>query len=184
MSIFAIVIVSTYLLSSCLTCETKNYTFELNNTGGGKLTIRFNNIMSKKDKEELSKEEEISADFAELSEKYIAGTEMEKSFPDAKVVEKKLFEENGKLNGIIVFEFTKIGNVKLYQYDKNSPYQYYLSSLSSETFSSTNGVQAPDYLPVVSWDKSLKKLTLSTKVQDADAETTTSLLANWNKSKK
>ncbi len=182
-TIFSVILVATYLLSSCLTCETKDYTFELNNTGGGKLSIKFNNIMSKKDKEDLSKTEEIAADFEELADKYIKSDEIEKTFPDAKMIEKKLYEENGKLNGIIVFEFTKISQVKLYQFDKMSPFQYYLSSLSSESFGSTNGVQAPDYLPVISWDKATKKLTLSTKVQEVDAETTSSLLASWKKSK-
>ncbi len=180
-SIFAVVLIATYLLSSCLTCETKDYTIELNNQGGGKLTIKFNNIMSKKDKEELSKDEEIKKDFEELTEKYMKGTEMEKSFADAKMVDKRLYKENGKLNGIIVFEFSNFSQVKLYQYDKNSPIQYYLSSLSSESFSSSNGKQAPDYIPIVSWDKSLKKLTLSTKVTEADEKTTTSLLSLWEK---
>jgi hypothetical protein len=59
-SVFAVVLIATYFLSSCLTCETKEYTVDLNNQGGGKLTIKFNNIMSKKDKEELSKDEEIT----------------------------------------------------------------------------------------------------------------------------
>jgi len=182
-SIFAVVLVATYLLSSCLTCETKDYTVELNNTGGGKFTIKFNNIMSKKDKEELSKDEEVAKDFEELTDKYMKGTEMEKSFADAKLIDKKLYMENGKLNGIIVFEFAALSEVKLYQYDKNSPFQYYLSSLSSESFSTTNGKQAPDYIPIVSWDKSLKKLTLTTKVTEPDEKTTTSLLTLWQTKK-
>ncbi len=183
-SIFAILIIATYFLSSCLTCETKDYTFELNGKGGGKFTIKYNNIMSKKDKEELSKEEEITKDFEELNEKYMAGTEVEKLFPEAKLVEKKLYSENGKLNGIIVFEFTSLPQVKLYQFDKNSPIQYYMSSLSSESFGTSNGVQAPDYFPVVSWSKDLKKLTLTTKVNEPSEESTTSLLTLWNKNKK
>ncbi len=180
-SVFAVVLIATYFLSSCLTCETKEYTVDLNNQGGGKLTIKFNNIMSKKDKEELSKDEEITKDFEELTEKYMSGTELEKSFADAKLVDKHLYKENGKLNGVIVFEFTALSQVKLYQYDKNSPIQYYLSSLSSESFSASNGKQAPDYIPIVSWDKSLKKLTLTTKVTEADEATTTSLLSKWEK---
>lgn len=183
-SIFAIVLIATYFLSSCLTCETKDYTIELNGKGGGKFSIKYNNIMSKKDKEEMTKEEEITKDFEELNEKYMAGTEVEKLFPDAKLIEKKLYKENGKLNGIVVFEFTALPQVKVYQYDKNSPYQYYLSSLSSESFSSSNGTQAPDFMPVVNWDKSAKKLMLTTKVTEASEESTTSLLSLWEKSKK
>jgi hypothetical protein len=182
--VFAVVLISSFLLSSCLTCETKDYSFELNNQGGGKFTIKFNNIMSKKDKEELTKDEETTKDFEELISKYIKETEMEKTFPDAKMVEKRLYAENGKLNGIVVFEFSKIDQVKLYQYDKNSPFQYYLSSLSSESFSATNGKQAPDYFPVINWDKSLKKLTLTTKVTEVSNESTTSLLSVWEKNKK
>ena len=183
LSVFAIVLIATYFLSSCLTCETKEYIFDLNANGGGKLTIKFNNIMSKKDKEEFSKEEKIAKDFEELTDKYMKGTEMEKTFADAKLIDKHLYKENGKLNGVIVFEFTALSQIKLYQYDKSSPFQYYLSSLSSETFSETNGKQAPDYMPVVSWDKSLKKLTLTTKVTEPNSETTTSLLAAWEKNK-
>jgi len=41
---------------------------------------------------------------------------------------------------------------------------YYLGSLSSETFSKSNGKQGPDYFPVVIWEKGEKVLTLSTKL--------------------
>lgn len=183
MAVIAVVMFVTFFMSSCLTCETKEYTFELNSNGGGKLSIKFNNIMSKKDKEDLTKEEEIAKDFEELTEKYMKGTEMEKTFADAKLVEKRLFMENGKLNGMVVFEFTALAQAKLYQFDKNSPYQYYMSTLSSETFSTTNGKQGPDYMPVISWDKTLKKLTMTTKVADTADESTTSLLSLWEKTK-
>ena len=171
-----------FLLSSCLTCEYKEYKFELSGKGKSKLTIKFVNIMSKYDSEEITKDEQITKDYEELTNTYIIGDEMEKKYPNAKLISKRLFEENNQLCGEAVYEFDDISQANIYQYDKKSPYMYYLGSLSSETFYKSNGKQGPDYFPAVVWDKSKKELTLTTKVNEQD-EKCTSLLYKW-KSKK
>jgi len=180
LSILAIAVLASFLLTSCLTCEKKEYSIEFTGKGAGKFTIKYLNIMSKKDKEDLTAEDEAKADYQEILEKYIGGDEVEKGFPDAKMVEKKLYEEDGKLCGKISFTFTDVSQVKVYKYDKDSPYQYYMSSLGSETYFSSNGSKSPDFFPVINWDKSAKVMNLTTTVNEPTKETT-SLLSYWKK---
>jgi len=175
-------IVSAILFTGCLTTEYKEYKFEFTGKGSGKLTIKYVNVMSKRDNEEITKKEEIDTDYAELLDKYVNGSEIENAYPNAKLVSKRLFEENYKLCGEVVFEFTDISQVNLYQYDKKSPLMYYLSSLSSEEFYQSNGKIGPDNMPVIFWDKGLKSLTLTTKVTEQNEETT-SMLDMWKRNK-
>lgn len=169
-------------LSSCLTCEYKEYKFDLTEKGKGRLTVKFVNIISKFDSEEMSKEEQMTKDYEELTTTYMTGDEMEKKFPNAKLVSKRLFEENNQLCGEVIYEFDDISKINIYQYDKKSPYMYSFSALSSEAFHKSNGKQGPEYFPVIIWDKDEKELKLTTKVNEPD-EKCSSLLTMW-KSKK
>jgi hypothetical protein len=172
-----------FLLSGCLTAEFKEYIFELTGKNSGKLTIRYVNIMSKSDSDEMTKEQELNKDYTELVEKYINGDELEKKYPNAKITGKRLFEQNGKLCGEVVLQFASLDQVQLYQHEGNGPVMFLLQSLSSETFNESNGVKGPEFLPVVFWDNKIKKLTLKTSIVAPD-EKTTSLLAKWKESKK
>ena len=62
-----------FLLTGCLTSEYKEYKFEFTGKNSGKLTIVYKNIMSLKDNEDLTKDEEIKKDFDELINNYIDG---------------------------------------------------------------------------------------------------------------
>lgn len=178
LKLFSIFILFAFTLSSCLTTQYKEYKFELTGKNSGMLTIKFVNIMSQKDDEKLTKKEEVEKDYQELVDKYIVGNELENSFPNARLVTKRLYEENSKLCGEIVFEFSDLSQVKLYKHDKKSPYMFYLSALSSEEFYNSNGKVGPDHMPIVFWDRKDDVLTLTTKVTDP-SEKTTGLLDMW-----
>ncbi len=180
LSVIIFAIVASFLLSSCLTCEKKEYTITLKGKTNGEFSIKYINIMSKKDKEDLTAEDEAKADYNELMDKYINADEVEKGFPGCKMTSKRLFEENGKLCGEIIFEFTDLAQVKIFQYNKKSPFQYYISALGSETYLSSNGNKAPDFFPVINWENKVKIMTLSTAVNEPNQETT-SLLSYWKK---
>lgn len=171
-------LVITFLLSSCLTCETKEYTFKFTGKNSGNLTIKYNNIMSKNDSKTLSNLEALNEDYEVLINKYIKGDEVEKAYPNAKIVSKRIFEENGKLCGEIVFEFVSIDQVLLFQINEKSPYMFQSFDSYSETITSTNGNVGPNYFNVVYWDSKMNTLMLKTSVDTPDA-TTTSLLAKW-----
>ncbi len=170
------VIISVLFLSGCLTCEKKEYTFELTGKDSGKLTIKFINIMSTMD-DTLDVSED---DFSSLLTDYYEGTEIENGFADATVVDKKLFEENGVLCGQIVLEFSDLAMGHLYQHHNKGPLMYCLScnSIDSEYFADSNGEYGGDVMPVVFWDSDLKTLTLTTSVTAPD-ETTISLLDKY-----
>jgi hypothetical protein len=169
-------IITVLFMSGCLTCEKKEYTFEFTGKDSGRLTIKYINLMSTKD-DSLDISDE---DFSSLLTDYYEGTEIENEFPDAVVVEKRLFEEDGVLCGEIVLEFADLAMGHLYQHKGKGPIMYCLScyAIDAEYFNESNGEYGGDVMPVVFWDPDLKKLTLSTSVTTPD-ETTVSLLDRY-----
>jgi hypothetical protein len=174
--IWIVLIVSVLFMSGCLTCEKKEYTFQFTGKESGLLTIKYINLISTMD-DTIDVSED---DFASLLNDYYEGTEIENGFPDATVVSKRMFEENGVLCGEIVLEFTNLAMGHLYQHNGKGPLMYCLScnAIDSEYFAESNGEYGGDVMPVVFWDPGLKTLTLSTDVTTPD-ETTVSLLGKY-----
>ncbi len=177
-----VVLVLAFVVSSCLTCETKEYKISFTGKNKGKLTIKYNNIMSKFDSEELTQQEELNKDYNELIDNYIKGDEATKAFPNAKLVSKRLFEENGKLCGEAVYEFEGLDQVKIFQPNDKCPYMYYISDLMTETYKNSNGTKGPDYFPAIYWDNTSKSLEFTTTVNEPD-DKTTSLYSKWKANK-
>jgi hypothetical protein len=183
-SFFGIAAISLlFLVSSCLTCETKEYTFALTGKGQGTLTIKYNNIFSKNNDEELTAREELEQDYEELINDYMKGDQLISSFPNAKLVSRRLFEENGKLNGEVVYQFSSIDQVHLFQTSSKGPYMYLLNTFSFETVQSTNGMMGPDYFTALYWANKLKVLTFKTSLDEMD-EVSTTLLPMWRSKNK
>lgn len=169
-------IITVLFMSGCLTCEKKEYTFKFTDKESGILTIKYVNLMSTMDDTVDISEE----DFTSLMADYYEGTEIENEFPEATVVSKRLFEENGVLCGEIVLEFTNLAMGHLYQHNGKGPLMYCLScfAIDSEYYSESNGEYGGDVMPVVFWDSDLKDLNLTTDVTIPD-ETTVSLLDRY-----
>jgi hypothetical protein len=175
-SLFILVLgIVSFILSGCLTCEKKEYSFELTGKNSGKLTIRFINIMSVMDDST-----DISADdFEELINTYVYGDQLESDYPDAINIQKNLYEENGMLCAEVTMEFNDLASVKLFQYDKESPYMLALANaLDTESYYESNGTFGGENMPVVFWPIDLKILTLQTQVTPPN-ETTVSLLDQY-----
>jgi len=168
------------LVSSCLTVGKKEYTFTLTGKNSGTLTMKFINIMSiKDDSTDVSNE-----DFEELLTSYLNGDQIEKDYPTATNIQKKLFEENGQLCAIVSMDFPDLATARLYQRDKKSPYMLCIkSALDSESYLDSNGEYGGEIMPVVFWEPKLTKLTLSTEVTQSE-ENTVSLLGKYRKWKK
>src|ERR1700741_4241949 len=175
----AFVIACVFILSSCLYVEKKQYTFELTGESSGKLTIKYINIFSKLDADTL----DISAkDYDELVNDYLEGTKLEKDYPGARNFKKRIFEENGVLCGEVTMEFENLDVVKLFKYDKASPIMYYYKTSGDEKYLESNG-KITNSMPVVFWDKGMKKLVLTTK-QDDFSDKSVSLVEEYKKRKK
>lgn len=174
------VIITVLFLSGCLTCEKKEYTFEFTGKDSGRLTIKFINVMSTMDDSVDISEE----DFNSLITDYYQGTELENGFPEATLVSKRLFEENGVLCGEIIFDFAGMAAGHLYQHKDKGPIMYCLScySIDSEYYNESNGEYGGEVMPVVFWDQGLKTLTLTTDVTYPD-ETTVGLLDRYKELK-
>ncbi|HNS17428.1 MAG TPA: hypothetical protein PKI34_06375 [Bacteroidales bacterium] len=169
-----------FTLSGCLTVEQKEYTFELTGTNSGKLTIKYINIMSVMDDTlDVSGE-----DFEGLLTNYLYGETIETDYPDAVLVDKQLFVENGVLCGKLVMEFNDLSAVKLFRYKSAGPFMLNIGSfLDTETFIASNGDFGGDAMPVVFWPEGLSLMTVTTGVTQPD-ETTVSLAGDYEAWKK
>lgn len=161
--------------SSCLTVESKEYTYELTDNYSGKLTIKYVNIYSIMD----DGNDVSAADFKELVDKYLQGNQIMEEFPTATNIKTRLFEENGYLCGEVTLDFTDLNSARLYQFDKTSPIMMNISTaFDSESYTSSNGVYGNEHMPVVFWPSDSKKLTVITSISKPD-ETSVNLLNEY-----
>ena len=179
LTILFILLITSSIFTGCLTIEKKEYSFEMTGKNSGKLTIKYVNIMSS----EGDSLQAVNADFDELTSSYMMGDKLQNDYPNTTNIQKRLFEENGVLCGEVTMSFPNLAAVKLYQYDTKSPFMLSLGFLDSETFAESNGKHGGDVMPIVFWDKKLKKLTLATNVTKP-SEKTLSLLEKYNRWKK
>ncbi len=164
-------------LTSCLTVEKKEYTFELGNDNSGTLTIKYINILCVMDNGVNVSE----ADFKELVEVYLEGDQLDQDYPAAEDIKTRLFEENGQLCGEVKMKFNDLNSARLYQYDRNSPIMMNISTnLDSETYISTNGEYGNEHMPVVFWKSGTKKLVVTTQVTAPD-ENSVNLVDEYRK---
>lgn len=149
------------VLTGCLTVESKEYRIRINPDLSGEATIRFVNILS-----ESEDTLDITADdFQQLSQFYLEGTQLEKENPGFKNVRKRLYEQNGVLMGEVSFSFDSISAVRIFRFDRSSPFMYFVGSpLSAEQLVETNGIRGPDWMPVVFWNHEDTEFYVKTKV--------------------
>jgi hypothetical protein len=152
---------SSILLSGCLTVGEKEYRIHLSNANSGTAVIRFIDIGSEtEDTTDASFE-----DFHHLIESYLEGDHFETENPGFRNATKSLYEENGVLSGQIRFEFDSLDVVRLYRFDDESPYMYYVGSeLLSEELVETNGQYGGARMPVIFWPKETKDFMIRTRI--------------------
>ena len=167
--------VAILFISGCLTCEKKEFTFKLTGPNSGSLTIKYYNLMSTMDDTVDISEE----DFMDLVNNYYVGSNIENDFPETRMVDKRLFEEDGVLCGEIVLEFDSLSMARLYRFKDEGPFMYCVScGGETEAFEYSDGEYGGDIMPVVFWDRKQKELHLTTRVTEPD-ETTISLLDHY-----
>ncbi len=149
------------LLPGCLTVESKEYRIRLRTDHSGEATITFLNIMSESD-DTLDTSQE---DFEHLIDFYLQGTDLEKQNPGFRNVKKRLYEENGVLNGELTLTFDSLAALRLFKFDKDSPYMYFVGSpLSTEQFVESNGTFGREWMPVVFWESDARDLYVKTRI--------------------
>ncbi len=171
--------VSILILSSCLGVETKEYEYTFKTEHSGTGVITFTNIMSKKD----SDKDVSMKDFAEVITDYYEGDRLERDMPGIRNVKKELFEKNGVLCGKITFDFDSLESIKVFSYDKNSPYMININRLNSEEYVSSNGTYGGADMPICFVDKAKKKIIMKTSMTKPD-ESTIGLVEDYRMWKK
>ena len=159
-------------IAGCLTVKEKEYTIRLTTGQSGEATIRFVDIGSASDDSADVTEE----DFKHLIDFYINGTGIEEENPGLRNVRKRLFEDNGVLCGELAFEFDSLSAVRLFRYDKDSPFMYYVGpEVFSEQLVETNGALGGEQMPVIFWPKKTREFAIRTRIL-SDASYRKSLL--------
>ncbi len=165
-------------LTGCLTVEKKKYEIKIKKDGSGTMKITYINIFSQVSEDD-SVDEVLSEDFSELLTDYVYGDKLEQDFPNAELVDKKLFEKNGQLWGEVVYKFDNYKEIGLYKYNDQCPYMFKFSG--DEEYDWSNGSYDED-INLVIWEPKSKKLKLTTTVSEPD-EDDISLLDMWKKNK-
>ncbi len=157
------------LLGGCLIVEGKDYRFKLNPDGSGSASITFHNIMSAEDESA----DASAKDYTELITRYLKGNEFEQDHPGYRNVKKRLYEEDGVLNGEVTFEFDSYEEVGLYRFENKGIWMYYTNpgGFNYEQYHSTNGTYGGDSMPVIFWSEGTKEFTVITKFESTERKT-------------
>ena len=161
----------------CLTTEAKEYRFTVKPDGSGEGLIKFTNIRSSDDDER-----DVSfKDFGELVTDYLEGSSFEDSNPNYKVTGKRLFEEDGVLNGEVTFTFASLADAGFYiTADCDCAPVLYPTGSIEGTLAETNGTNLNETInvPLLSWSADSKEYYFRSTVTD-DTSGTRSLLSHW-----
>jgi hypothetical protein len=166
----------TLVLTGCLTCETKEYIFQLKTNNSGRLTIRYINIFSSL----VDSAGELNSDYAELVDLWLQGEKIERDFPQATRFKKRLYEEQGVLCGEITMEFDDLSKVRLYRHQNQGAFMFNMASVNDdgENFSQTNGKFGGDLMPVIFWPETSRTLKFTTRIAAPDSSSV-SMLDRW-----
>ncbi len=180
-SVFLFFLFLILIVSSCLTCEKKEYVFQLTGPNSGKLTIRYINIFANS----IDSTGELKVDYDELMGMWLNGEKIERDFPKVTDVKKRLFEQDGQLCGEVSMEFKDLSAVRLYRYHHNGPFMFSLNAVpdDGENFLQSNGDYGGEHMPVIFWPDDSRTLRFSTYIAKPDSSTV-SMLSYWKAGKK
>ena len=179
----SLVLLLSLLLAGCLTPEFKQYYFKVEADGSGVGYIEFINLLS----DEKEDESRILTDFNMLINDYLRGTEFEDKNRNYEVIEKKLYEKNGALNGIVHFKFDDYQTIGFYHYqdDANSLIFYYCDELMEKPVEANGQFPRGDD-PIIYWPAGSTEFSFKTVVTE-DTSVSSSLLELfhvWEKTNK
>lgn len=156
----------------CLSFESKEYYWSIEEDGSGSGKIVWRNIYSSGNEEESMADE----DFVSLINDYLEGESLEDENAAFKNVKKRLFVEDGVLCGEMTFDFGKYDDAGFYRYKGEGPYMYMLA-ITDETFYKSNGDWGGEDFQVVFWPDNVTEFTLVTTYGDPEEEGAEDLMA-------
>jgi len=141
------------IATACPKVEKKVYSFDLKAKTG---QLSFENIVT-------DSPETGNNDFMDIVNKVIRGSKLEEEHPGWNITEKKLYENEGHLDGKMSFRFTDPSAAGLYKHDKKSPYIWCASRDEEETIVSTNGMLIVELPGCVAWDRKTTQLSVTVR---------------------
>lgn len=161
------VVIMSLATSGCLTAERKEITFWVKPDGSGSGRILFRDIVSvPEDTNDAS-----VTDYTELVDNYLKGRKFEEYYPQYTNFKKRLFEQNGKLNGEVTFDFGHYEDVGLYRYLDRGPWMYHVgmqSEFGVERYDTSNGSMGGQMMPVVFWPENTTEFRISSRFERSD----------------
>lgn len=176
-ALFVVGIVAFFLLlQSCLTCERKDYSYQILSNEKAILTIRYINIFAAG----VDSSAVLANDYDELMAVWYMGHKIEADYPGSKLISKRLYEQEGVLCGEVKLEINDLKSCGIIQYNGKGPRVLGVSTLTddNEVFLQSNGEYGGDKTPVVFWPEKADLLQFSTRVTMPDS-TGRSLLGRW-----
>jgi hypothetical protein len=116
------------------------------------------------------------ADFAQIVNEWVLGSKVADEHPTWRVGERKIFEKDGRLDGLVLFTFETPEDAGLYKHDRKSPYLWCAGE--GETVISTSGTIVPQYPTCVVFDRKAKTAEI-TVTNGTGLGTRTSLLSQF-----
>lgn len=164
-AVVAACLLTAVVLSGCLTVEEREVRITLTREHSGEATILFINIESESD----DSTDASRQDFADLIGGYLQGNQLEGDNPGARNIRKRLFEQDQKLVGEMSLSFDSLSTVRLFQFDRNSPYMMFLGTPSrNELLVETNGIFGGDQMPVIFWPNTTREFFVKTKAHPGE----------------
>jgi len=141
------------LTHGCLLMHSVSYEINVDGKEGGTAVVTVDDIRSDAlNSTELDQDKKTLFEFLYKSNDFISQMKDE----GKNITSRKLFVEDGNLNGQVHFKFDSVSNVEGIVYEK--PF-YYLTLSESDSVISTNGevIKTDDYKRIL-WDNSIKVL--------------------------
>lgn len=160
----------------CLHFNTASYSIKLEDASKGSVTVIVNDIKSDAiNSAELNEDKKNLFDFALKSDDFIQQMQSEGKY----ITSRNLEVEEGKLNGIINYDFNNINDVEGIVYEE--PF-YYLTIETGDSVVSTNGkiIESKDYKRII-WDNSIKTLEFEMFSENTDGSNLTGMASYYNK---
>jgi hypothetical protein len=156
--------------TACPKVEKKTYRFDMKQRSG---TLTFQNIFT-------DEPEKSDKDFMQLVENVVEGQSVEEDHPGWKISAKTLFDHEGRLDGLVTFEFEDASAAGLFKHDKKSPYIWCASQEDNEKVSQTNGDQIMELPGCVVWDRKTSEMWVTVDLEEPE-EDDKSLLDSWSR---
>jgi len=158
------------LATACPEVERKVYTFDLKAHTG---TLVFENIVT-------DDPPNANDDFMKVVTQVVKGTKLEQDHTGWSISDKKLYENDGRLDGKATFTFGSTSGAGIYQHDKKAPLIWCTRRDEDEVIVSTNGTRIPELPGCIAWDRKASKLTVTVRSAKLTGEEK-SLVDPWRK---